>query len=49
MLLNLNKVNWSKALKQKDYTKHKEENIETMKKLKKLTGEYNKWIQEENK
>ena len=49
MLLNLNKVNWSTSLKQKDYTDHQTENIATMKKLQKLTLEYNKWIQEENK
>ena len=49
MLLNLNKVNWSKALKQKTYEEHKNSNIETMKKLEKLTVDYNKWIQEENK
>lgn len=33
MLLNLNKVNWSTALKLKDYQTHQNENIETMKKL----------------
>ena len=44
MLLNLNKVNWAHALKQKDYTKHAEENIATMKKFKKLTADYDKWI-----
>ena len=49
MLLNLNKVNWSSSLKQKDYTDHQTENIATMKKLQRLTTEYNKWIQEENK
>lgn len=49
MLLNLNKVNWSRALKQRNYEDHKKQNIETMKQLRKLTGEYNKWIQEENK
>ena len=49
MLLNLNKVNWSTALKLKDYQAHQKENIDTMKKLMRLTTEYNKWIQEENK
>jgi len=49
MLLNLNKVNWSTALKLKDYQAHQNENIDTMKKLMRLTTEYNKWIQEENK
>jgi 26S proteasome regulatory subunit N11 len=49
MLLNLNKVNWSHSLKLKDYESHKASNIDTMKTLKRLTGQYNKWIQEENK
>lgn len=49
MLLNLNKVNWSKALKQKVYEDQHKSNIDTMKKLEKLTVDYNKWIQEENK
>uniref|UniRef100_A0A7S3CK60 26S proteasome regulatory subunit RPN11 C-terminal domain-containing protein n=1 Tax=Strombidium rassoulzadegani TaxID=1082188 RepID=A0A7S3CK60_9SPIT len=49
MLLNLNKVNWSNALKQKNYENHKKQNIETLKNLRRLTSEYNKWIQEENK
>jgi len=44
MLLNLNKVNWSHSLKQKDYCSHNDQNLETMKNLKKLTEEYNKWI-----
>jgi 26S proteasome regulatory subunit N11 len=44
MLLNLNKVNWSKALKQKVYEDHSKSNVETMKKLEKLTVDYNKWI-----
>ena len=44
MLLNLNKVNWSKALKQKVYEDQHKSNIETMKKLEKLTVDYNKWI-----
>jgi len=38
MLLNLNKVNWSTSLKQKDYQEHQTENIETMKNLEKLTS-----------
>ena len=49
MLLNLNKVNWAQSLKLKDYEAHKKSNIETMKRLEKLTLDYNKWIQEENK
>merc|ERR1711998_440262 len=44
MLLNLNKVNWSNALKLKDYEAHQQENIERMKTLCRLTEEYNKWI-----
>lgn len=49
MLLNLNKVNWSSSLKLKDYEGHKQQNVDTMKTLKRLTDQYNKWIQEENK
>ena len=49
MLLNLNKVNWSQALKQKDYTSQATSHLDTIKNLKRLTKEYNKWIQEENK
>lgn len=49
MLLNLNKVNWSNALKQKDYEAQSNSYLETMKNLKRLTKEYNNWIQEENK
>lgn len=49
MLLNLNKVNWASSLKLKDYEAHQNQNIDTMKTLKRLTGDYNKWIQEENK
>jgi len=49
MLLNLNKVNWSQSLKLKGYESHQKENIETMKNLCRLTDDYNKWIQEENK
>lgn len=49
MLLNLNKVNWSQALKQRDYETHSTENIDTLKTLNRLTKDYNKWIQEENK
>ena len=49
MLLNLNKVNWSHSLKQINYENQMKSNIETMKNFRKLTGDYNKWIQEENK
>jgi len=49
MLLNLNKVGWSKALKMQDYEQQKKDTVETLQKLEKLTSEYNKWIQEENK
>jgi len=49
MLLNLNKVNWAQALKQRDYAGHRKTNIDTVKNFEKLTAEYNKWIQEENK
>lgn len=49
MLLNLNKVNWSSALKQKEFGQQKTSNIDMIKKMNKLTSDYNKWIQEENK
>lgn len=49
MLLNLNKVNWSSSLKQKDYKEGEESNISTMKNLCRLTADYKKWIEEENK
>mmetsp|Transcript_24389 Transcript_24389/g.37800 ORF Transcript_24389/g.37800 Transcript_24389/m.37800 type:complete len:95 (+) Transcript_24389:658-942(+) len=49
MLLNLNKVSWGKALKLQDQEEHKKKTVETMKNLEKLTADYNKWIQEENK
>ena len=44
MLLNLNKVNWSNSLKQKDYKEGEESNIDTMKNLCRLTADYKKWI-----
>ena len=44
MLLNLNKVNWASALKQKDYSEHANYSLEAMKNLNKLTKDYNKWI-----
>ena len=49
MLLNLNKVNWGASLKSKDYKDHQQKNVDTLKEMARLTGEYNKWIQEENK
>ena len=49
MLLNLNKVNWAQALKQRKYEDHRKSNIDTIKNFEKLTAEYNKWIQEEKK
>lgn len=49
MLLNLNKVNWSQSLKSMDYKDHQTSINDTLKEMAKLTGEYNKWIQEENK
>ncbi len=49
MLLNLNKVSWGKALKLQDQEEHQKKTHETMKNLERLTAEYNKWIQEENK
>ena len=37
MLLNLNKVNWSASLKQKDYQGQSDANVEIMKNMKRLT------------
>ncbi len=49
MLLNLNKINWSRALKNQDFKEQEKTLLDTMKSMVKLTGEYNKWIQEEIK
>lgn len=49
MLLNLNKVNWSSSLKNIDYKDQQQSINDTLKDMVKLTSEYNKWIQEENK
>lgn len=49
MLLNLNKVNWAHSLKNKDFKEEQQTNLETVKEMCRLTEEYNKWIQEENK
>lgn len=49
MLQNLNRQNWAHSLKRKDYEKQQESTLDMMKKFKRLTADYNKWIQEENK
>lgn len=49
MLQNLNRQNWASSLKRKDYEKQQDSTVEMMEKYKKLTSDYNKWIQEENK
>jgi 26S proteasome regulatory subunit N11 len=49
MLLNLNKVNWGNALKNRDFKEQQTDTETMLKGMAKLTGEYNKWIQEENK
>lgn len=49
MLLNLNKENWSATYKMKDFTTQHETNLESLKKLEKLTKDYKKWILEETK
>jgi 26S proteasome regulatory subunit N11 len=49
MLLNLNKVNWSHSLKNRDFKDQQEDTERMIKDMAKLTAEYNKWIQEENK
>ena len=49
MLLNLNKVNWSHSLRNKDFLLHNQDTNDMLKQMAKLTCEYNKWIQEEIK
>lgn len=49
MLLNLNKSSWANSLKLDDYTVQQARNVEALKRLAKLSGQYNKWIQEETK
>lgn len=49
MLMNLNKVNWGQALKNRDFKDHQAHTEEMLKDMVKLTSEYTKWIQEENK
>lgn len=44
MLLNLNKVNWGTALKNKDFKDENEKVVHTMKEMARLSAEYNKWI-----
>ena len=44
MLLNLNKENWSGSLKVAQYTDQHAANLESIKKMSKLTEDYNKWI-----
>ena len=49
MLLNLNKVNWSRSLRNKDFKEHEKDTCATIKEMARMTGEYNKWIQDEIK
>lgn len=49
MLLNLHKTNWANSLKMRDYTDQHQRNVDSLKRLSKLTEQYNKWIQEETK
>ncbi len=49
MLLNLNKSSWANSLKLDDYTDQQAKNVESLKSLAKLSGQYNKWIQDETK
>ena len=44
MLLNLHKSNWANSLKMDAYTDQHTKNVETLKRLSKLTEQYNKWI-----
>ena len=49
MLINLNKSSWANSLKLDDYTDQHTRNVETLKRLSKLSETYNKWIQDETK
>ena len=49
MLLNLGKSNWSSSLKLDTYSNQEKKNIDSLKRLAKLTDQYNKWIQDETK
>ena len=49
MLLNLNKQNWSRAVRNQDFKEQQEGTEQTLKEMARLTEEYNKWIQEEIK
>lgn len=44
MLMNLQKVGWGASLRTEDYTKNQESNLDTMKRMVKLTEDYDKWI-----
>lgn len=44
MLINLNKSSWANSLKLDDYTDQHTRNVETLKRLSKLSETYNKWI-----
>ena len=49
MLLNLNKQNWSRAVRNQDFKEQQAGTETTLKEMARLTEEYNKWIQEEIK
>jgi len=49
MLLNLNKSSWANSLKLDDYTDQHTRNVDSLKKLAKLSEQYIKWIDEETK
>ena len=49
MLLNLNKQNWSRAVRNQDFKEQQASTETTLKEMARLTEEYNKWIQEEIK
>ena len=44
MLLNLNKSSWANSLKLDNYTDQHDRNVESLKKLARLSETYNKWI-----
>merc|ERR1712125_314837 len=49
MLLNLNRENWTGSLKVPQFTDQHTTNIDALKRMSKLTDDYNKWIKEETK
>jgi len=49
MLMNLHKKNWSTGLQLRPYDELKAENLSQVERIKSLSGQYAKWIEEEEK